>query len=99
MFRYVRNFAFSKFYHPCEFKLTPEHAEATICSLGNYVKLYRKYGHHYAKLDPLGLYNKYFSYNEDPMRNSSGPQISNSSTKTPSTRSSSIVPSPNYPKV
>lgn len=49
---------FSHFYHPCSFKLTPDQAQMSACQLGHYVHQYRAYGHHYAKLDPLGLYNK-----------------------------------------
>lgn len=52
-------FTFSSFYHPCKFNLTPEHALLSTCNLGNYVRQYRAYGHYYAKIDPLNLYNKY----------------------------------------
>lgn len=58
MLRLTNFYNFSKFYHPCNMKITPEHAEKAICFLGNYVKIFRAYGHYYAKLDPLGLYNK-----------------------------------------
>ncbi len=58
MRRLTLSFPFSKFYHPCNFTLTSEAIELANCSLANYVRLFRAHGHYYAKLDPLGLYNK-----------------------------------------
>jgi 2-oxoglutarate dehydrogenase complex dehydrogenase (E1) component-like enzyme len=58
MRRLALSFPFSKFYHPCKFALNAETLDLATCSLANYVKLYRAYGHYYTKLDPLGLYNK-----------------------------------------
>ena len=58
MIRLGSRMAFSRFYHPCKFTLAPERAKLGSCALGNYVHQYRAHGHHYAKLDPLGLYNK-----------------------------------------
>jgi 2-oxoglutarate dehydrogenase complex dehydrogenase (E1) component-like enzyme len=48
---------FSKraFYRPCEFKVEVEELRELMCPLGMYIDCYRKYGHHYAKLDPLSL--------------------------------------------
>lgn len=46
------------FYHPCSFNLDANNVPGSGCSLGAYVDYYRRHGHHYAKLDPLGLYNK-----------------------------------------
>lgn len=52
-------FRFStEFYHPCSFKLDPEAQLSTACMLALYFSYFRRYGHHYAKLDPLGIYNK-----------------------------------------
>lgn len=51
---------FSQFYHPQKFTLDPSVLESQVCKLNSYVSTYREYGHHYAKLDPLELYNKYF---------------------------------------
>ena len=52
-------FAFSNFYHPCKFVLQPELIRKHHCKLGIYVDSYRQYGHLFAKLDPLELYNQY----------------------------------------
>jgi hypothetical protein len=58
MRKLVLAFPFSRFYHPCRFTLTPEAVELANCSLGTYVGLFRAHGHYFARLDPLGLYNK-----------------------------------------
>lgn len=50
--------SFTQFYPPCHFKIDPETLQTAACPLSFYVGVYRKYGHYYAKLDPLGLYNK-----------------------------------------
>ncbi len=57
---------FSQFYHPHTFKINPEIFSSKVCKLHSYVSTYRSHGHHYAKLDPLELYNKYLfiSYQE-----------------------------------
>lgn len=53
-------FKFStEFYHPCSFKLNSDAQEESACLLASYFNYYRSHGHHYAKLDPLGIYNKY----------------------------------------
>lgn len=57
MLRIAQGFPFSHFYHPCRFAL-PAHLAPLACKLTAYVALYRAYGHYYATLDPLGLYNK-----------------------------------------
>ena len=55
----VKNiYRFSSFYHPSKFNLKPQDVTLSSCLLANYIKQYRTYGHHYAKLDPLNLYNK-----------------------------------------
>lgn len=53
---------FSQFYHPHKFSIDTTVLESQVCKLRNYVTTYREYGHHYAKLDPLELYNKYFLF-------------------------------------
>jgi 2-oxoglutarate dehydrogenase complex dehydrogenase (E1) component-like enzyme len=58
MLRLFRNYQFSQFYHPCSFQLDPNTLKTAACPLKSYVSLFRTYGHYYAKLDPLGLYNK-----------------------------------------
>ena len=50
---------FSEFYRRCEFKLIKEEHEDHSCELANLIHTYRRYGHLYAKLDPLGIYDKY----------------------------------------
>lgn len=51
-------YPFTKFYQPCNFTMDPEHHADQSCQLAQYVGVYRKYGHLFAKLDPLGIYNK-----------------------------------------
>lgn len=59
MLRSILSRRFSEFYRRCEFALLKdEHADHS-CSMANYVHTYRRYGHLYAKLDPLGIYDKY----------------------------------------
>jgi 2-oxoglutarate dehydrogenase complex dehydrogenase (E1) component-like enzyme len=54
-----RLFKFSNdFYHPCHFKLNIDAVDKQTCSLAVYVNYFRRYGHHFAKLDPLDVYNK-----------------------------------------
>jgi 2-oxoglutarate dehydrogenase complex dehydrogenase (E1) component-like enzyme len=58
MLRYLSPFKFSSFYHSHNFTVSPEHLQLQTCKLAAYVGAYRKYGHYYASLDPLSLYNK-----------------------------------------
>lgn len=61
MYRLVSSkfFRFStEYYHPCKFMINSEYAEKYSCNLAFYFDQFRKHGHHYAKLDPLGIYNK-----------------------------------------
>ena len=50
---------FSQFYHPHKFSIDPTVLEPQVSKLHSYISTYREYGHHYARLDPLELYNKY----------------------------------------
>lgn len=50
----------TEFYHPDKFCINLETLENESCLLAHYISFYRKHGHIYAKLDPLGIYNKYF---------------------------------------
>lgn len=52
----------TEFYHPCTFKINPDNELNSACMLALYFSYFRRYGHHYAKLDPLGIYNKYVIY-------------------------------------
>ena len=58
MYRSIAKLRFSEFYRRCEFKLIAEEHEDQACSMANYIQMYRRYGHLYAKLDPLGIYDK-----------------------------------------
>jgi len=60
MFRLTQKlFKFSNnYYTPCSFDVKHVPYEQATCALSNYISYYRRYGHHYAKLDPLGIYNK-----------------------------------------
>lgn len=53
-----RYFSGSKFYHPPDFKYDPEYQLSQASKSQYFVNLYRKYGHHYAQLDPLNLYDE-----------------------------------------
>lgn len=60
MFRLTHNlFKFSNtYYTPCNFDIKHIPYEQVACVLSNFISYYRKYGHYYAKLDPLSIYNK-----------------------------------------
>ena len=51
----------TKFYHDCAFRVLKDEHEDHSCQMANYLHVYRRYGHLYAKLDPLGIYDKYLA--------------------------------------
>ena len=54
-------FRSSLFYHPCRYQFNPEHLSKQACRLAAYVNCYRHHAHYFANLDPLNLYNRYFT--------------------------------------
>ena len=58
--KHTNLFRSSKFYHPCKYELNHDYVSKQACKLAAFVNCYRHYGHFFAKLDPLNLYNRYF---------------------------------------
>lgn len=59
MIRSIFSQRFSKFYRHCEFQILKDQHQDHACEMANYIHIYRRYGHLYARLDPLGLYDKF----------------------------------------
>ena len=83
MLRFMLARRFSEFYRSCEFKLLKEEHEDHACAMANYIHTFRRYGHLYAKLDPLGIYDKYLSHQVGNLKSLSGPPTWASPSTTP----------------
>lgn len=57
LFKHSSLFRFSQFYHPCRQLIDVDYVRKQSCRLATYVGCYRQYGHYFANLDPLAIYN------------------------------------------